>query len=157
MTLPVARVANTLPFRRDDLFRPFEQMFDQIVNQFQDNEFKNLKSGFPRLDILHDESSFVIEVAMPGVSPEDVRVEIEPVNTGHSTLHISGKMERTRQDADYYVRELSRRAFRRSVLLPREIKGDPEAVFRNGLLTLSWKHEGSPGVTPIKVISVKTE
>ena len=159
-------------FTRDDFFRPFEQMFDEIVNQVTGRDFKPLKAtaGYPRLDVLTHDNKFVVEVAIPGVNPSDVHVEIEPAayvsgtsNLRSTTpaendiLHITGHMETVRQDANYHVRELSRKAFRRSMYLPKGLKGDPEAIFRNGLLTLTWEIDAPTPVKPEnKVIEIKT-
>lgn len=173
MTTLVRRVSPAISpfsvFNRDDFFRPFEQMFDEIVNQVQGRDFKPLKAGagYPKLDVITHDGKFIIEVAIPGVNPEDVQVEIEPAkNTSevkatttadyYDILHISGHMETVRQDATYHVRELSRRSFHRSMCLPSGLKGDPEATFKNGLLTLTWQvQESLPPKPENRIITVK--
>lgn len=147
---------------RDDLFRPFEQMFDDLFNQVSGRGLSAAKGhvGYPRLDVYQGIGKFVIEVAIPGVDPADVRVEVEPGKAGANSqdvLHISGKMEAVPPDTVHFVRELSRRAFRRSMLLPANLRGEPEAVIRHGLLTLTWSLPTEPVRPTVRTIQVKTE
>jgi HSP20 family molecular chaperone IbpA len=49
-------------------------------------------------------------------------------------LSVSGRVSQEHyvdEKAQYYVRELRRSAFERSVYLPNNITGDPEAVMKN--------------------------
>lgn len=151
---------------RDQFFGPIEQIFDEVVNGLMGSDFKSLKSsGYPRMDVLDDGERFIVEVAVSGVNPEDIRVEVEPAKVvgdhpyaENDILHISGRMSNVRSHAQYHIRELSRKAFRRSMYLPTYIRGDPEAVFKNGLLTLSWKLEQPVRKEPNnRLISIKTE
>jgi len=148
-------------FHREDFFRPFEQVFDEILNQFTGRDLKSLRStaGYPKLDAISLDDEFIVEVAIPGVNPADVQVEIQHTKIGNDDrelLHISGHMEGYSEDANYHVRELSRRSFRRSMCLPRNLLGDPDAVFRNGLLTLKWKTSApAPPKPESKVVQIK--
>jgi HSP20 family molecular chaperone IbpA len=174
----VRRSQSLLPdlanFQRDDFFRPFEQLFDDIFNQLDTRNWKSsLKAspGYPRMDVMTRDGKFVVELAIPGINPEDVHVEVEPAGAEASqaknygidpeqfdVLHIYGKMEAAHEDAQFHVRELSRRAFKRSMALPKNLKGDPEAVFKNGLLTLSWEVENVLPAKPInRVIKIRAD
>jgi HSP20 family molecular chaperone IbpA len=152
------------PWAREDFFRPFEQTLDDILNHFEGYGFNNLKqqSGYPRLDVISHDNKFVVEVAIPGVDPADVKVEIHPgEQTEHTgtadSLVVSGKMKAdlVREGAHYHVRELSRKSFSRSMYLPKNIQGDPQATFTNGLLTLTWPLVPEVDTQPkVRVITV---
>ena len=150
-----------VPLNREDYFRPFEQAFDRILNEFQSHDLKNLKSnaGYPKMDVMTHGNEFLVEVAIPGVQPDQIKVEIEPRKNHdeHDVLSISGTMENTRTHAEYHIRELSRKTFKRSMLLPQYLRGDPQATYKNGLLTLIWQTSiPKPLKQETKMIEVKT-
>jgi HSP20 family molecular chaperone IbpA len=49
-------------------------------------------SNYPRLDIIVMNGSYRIEAAVPGVEPNDIKVEILPGNGSERLLKISGRM-----------------------------------------------------------------
>lgn len=131
---------------RNDLFYPFQQLFDNFYDDFYSDlspAGMKSKSGFPRWDIYQTSDDWVVEVAVTGCESEDVNVEIIPSDSSHKRiLKISGRVSSLNQLNDnisYSVRELRRSSFERSVYLPNEIKGDPEATLKDGILRLSWK------------------
>lgn len=138
---------NSVKPNRNDLFDPFQQVFDNFFNDFY-NEFSpstvKAKSGFPRWDIFQTSDKWIVEVAATGCEPEDISVEILPVNDHQNfsrMLKISGRISESfqnREDCKYFFRELRRSAFERCVYLPNELNGDPEATMKNGILKLSW-------------------
>ena len=54
------------------------------------------------------------------------------------------------------IRELRRSAFERSVYLPNNIAGDPEAIMKNGILKLTWNLPDKP-IPKIKKIEIKSD
>lgn len=161
--------------RREDFLFPLQKEFDKLFDEFFGpkrlpsllNGVK-LRSGYPKLDILVTDGKYRIEVAVPGVEPDDLRIEILQESDSSSDsiegpqyrmLRITGRMSHDYQcsnDTDYVFRELTRAKFQRVVRLPDEVKGDPEAVIKNGMLTLTWKLE-KPHEAEAKVISIKKE
>lgn len=129
---------------RDDLFSPFEQVFDDFfANFFRGSTFDKVKStsGYPKMDIFEEDGYWVVQAAIPGVKPEDVEVEIVPQEeVPFLTLRISGKMSEEVQtkDVKYEVRELKKSSFSRTIGLPGWVEGDPEASIKDGLLKLRW-------------------
>jgi HSP20 family protein len=127
--------------RRDDLIAPFEQVFDDFFNDFFRSDLttrvKN-STGFPKMDVVEADGKFTVSVAASGMTTDDLDVEVSPDNV----LTIRGKMNeehRAPEGATYYLRELRMSAFERRIKLPDHIKGDPHAVMKDGLLTLSWE------------------
>lgn len=157
---------------RDALFGPFEQHFNRMFDKvFGDDGLQSLrnigKSGYPKLDVIVSDGRYIIEAAIPGVSPSDLKVEILPYKDEASTwgidsskrlLKVSGKMSRDYQyskSTDYAVKELRRSYFERSMLLPSDLEGDPEAVIDNGMLRLTWNLPESQKPNKAKVVDVK--
>jgi HSP20 family molecular chaperone IbpA len=157
-------MTNLMP-RREDVFFPLQQEFDKLFDELFGpkrlpaflNGVKS-RSGYPKLDILVTDGRYRIEVAVPGVDPDNLKVEVVP-ESNHRMLRLVGRMSHDYQysnDTDYLYRELTRAKFQRVIRLPDEVKGDPEAVFRNGMLTLTWKLE-KPLEAEAKLIPIKKE
>lgn len=131
---------------RNELFYPFEQVFDKFFNDLYSDLSPNslkAKSGFPRWDIYQSDDEWVVEVAATGCEPDDVTVEILPTENSnyHRMLKISGRVAENFQLSDnvtYSVRELRRSSFERFVYLPNDVAGDPRATMKNGILKLAW-------------------
>src|SRR5262245_6206671 len=78
-----------------------------------------------------------IDVPLPGVKPEEVELTI----TGN-TLTIKGehKSRQEIKEEDYYRHEMHYGAFSRAVTVPETVDVEhPEAVFENGVLTMSFR------------------
>ncbi|MGB6042549.1 MAG: Hsp20/alpha crystallin family protein [Pirellulales bacterium] len=136
MALFIKKGGSLIP-RRDELFAPFETAIDRMVDDFFGNDFLDglKRARFPRLNAFERDGQWVIQAGVPGVQADDLDVEVS-----EGVVTISGKMESATEDKDvnYYVRELSSKSFRRQIRLPETIEGDPEAVLKDGMLTLSW-------------------
>lgn len=140
---------NTMKPNRNDFLDPFQQVFDNFFNEFFHNDLSlsslKSKTGFPRWDIYQTNSEWVVEIAATGCDPENISVEIFPVDDNPSfsrMLKVSGRIAegfQNKDDCKYFFRELKRSAFERCVYLPNEVSGDPEATMKNGILRLSWK------------------
>ncbi len=91
-----------------------------------------MRRWMPAMDLLESGDDFVLKADLPGVSEEDVTIELED-----STLTISGerKPEHQSEGEGYYRVERSTGSFSRSLTLPKGV--DPEAVtarFDRGVL-----------------------
>jgi HSP20 family molecular chaperone IbpA len=163
----------TLLPRREDFFFPLQKEFDKLFDElFGPKRLPSLlngvksRSGYPKLDILVTDGKYRVEVAVPGVEPDDLKIEILVesdsclgIETHQRVLRISGRMSHDYQysnNIDYLFRELTRAKFQRIVRLPDEAKGEPEAVIKNGMLTLTWTLE-KPLEAEVKLIPIKKE
>lgn len=133
---------------RDDLFAPFQEVFDNFFSEFwSDLKPVNIRSkaNFPKWDIYEDGKTWNVEVCLPpGMTEQDVKVELVPTNGNDPydrVLKISGKCSDEVEDKGrtYHAREIRRSAFTRSVYVPNELEGEPEAILKDGVLRLSWK------------------
>ena len=143
---------------RDSFFGPFEQVFDQLINEFKGPSFFDRvksNSGYPKMNISETGNDFDITVNVAGVAPEDLKIEVED-----KILRISGKThgQEENEDTCFYIRELTQRQFIREVRLPENIEGEPEATMKNGVLNLKWKlPEPQIEEKKIKTITIKQE
>lgn len=91
----------------------------------------------PRADIRETDHEYILEVALPGVGKEDVKVDITD-----DVLTVSGERRRPRGEGRgvWLRRESSYGAFLRSFTLPEGLHTeDVKARCRDGVLTLSLR------------------
>jgi HSP20 family protein len=124
------------PFRemmalRNRVDRLFESMFARPRGASLATIF-----DYPALDIYESDGKIKVDVPLPGVKPEEVEL-----TTSGNTLTIKGehKAKEEVKEADYYRHEMHYGAFTRAVTLPETVDAKhPEAVFENGVLTVSF-------------------
>ena len=133
--------------RREDMFmNPFKEMeslFEDLDNTFDRFFGKPLtrrsrgRSGFPSLrgpacDLRDMGDSYLCEVDLPGMSKDDIEVEVR-----EDRLKIKGEVKReTKEESEDYVRQERRyRSFNRDLQLPDDVISDEaEATLENGVL-----------------------
>jgi HSP20 family protein len=91
-----------------------------------------LRRWMPAMDLLETNDHFVLRADLPGMSEEDVKIELED-----ATLTVSGerKTEHESEQEGFYRVERASGAFQRSLTLPQGV--DPESVsasFDRGVL-----------------------
>jgi len=92
-------------------------------------------SWSPRVDVNESEKEIIIEAELPGISKEDVKVEVK-----NNTLTISGerKQEKKTEKNNFYRIERHYGKFERSFGLPETVQTDKvNAKFKDGILTLT--------------------
>lgn len=158
---------NLIP-RRDDFFAPVQQVFDDFFSDFfRSNPLDRIKGsgGFPKMDVYEDDGKFVVSLAASGMTAKDLSVEVRPdtsyrLDAPDTVLVIKGRMAeeyRTPDKAQHYLRELRASAFERQLRLPDHVKGDPKAVMKDGILTLTWQIEPIKKEPEVKKIAIETE
>lgn len=107
------------------------------------------------VDVYETASELVIKAALPGVKPDEVDIAIDG-----DTLTITGerKADEDSMDREYHRRELHVGGFERALRLPERFKAaKTDAVFENGILTLTIPKVEQAEVKHIKVQPVMTE
>jgi HSP20 family protein len=94
-----------------------------------------LRRWIPAIDVVENETDYVLRADLPGLSEQDVSIELE-----NEVLTVSGerKSEHEEHKQGYYRVERSSGSFRRSVRLPEGV--DPESVratFDRGVLEVT--------------------
>lgn len=107
--------------------------FDKIMDSFF-NTAPSRKVRVPSVDIRESESGYSLEAELPGLTENDVDVQVE-----ENLLTISSKKSEEKEEKNdrYVMRERSAMEFQRSFVLPKDADSQAiEARFKNGLLTL---------------------
>lgn len=158
-------ISNRTPPLKSDFSFPMQKMFDSFFDNFFDsffdskNQFKkdfNLKScDYPKIDIFSENDKMLLKAAIPGVDPNDVKIEI----TQDGLLKISGKssQENRSESSNYFSKELRMSQFSRTVQLPKYLTNkDPTAEVKNGMLTLTWDIPKPEEKETVRLIEVKS-
>jgi HSP20 family protein len=88
----------------------------------------------PAMDVYETEDKLVVTVELPGLSAEDVEVQVED-----STLTVNGKREFSSEVNEEHYHRIERRygSFSRAVTLPPQVDpGKVDARFEAGVLTV---------------------
>ena len=99
-------------------WEPFME-FGDLRSRF-DRMFEELTEGrrgqwTPAIDVVHDNDKLVLRADVPGIKPEEVKIEVED-----DILTVSGEHQETKEEKekDYLRRERRTGSFVRSVALP---------------------------------------
>lgn len=100
-----------------ELRSQFDRMLDEVMVDGRE------RTWTPAIDVVREKDKLVIRADIPGVKPEDVKVEVED-----DVLTVSGEHEERKEEKDkHYVRRERRYgAFQRSLVLPPDV--DPEKI-----------------------------
>lgn len=87
-----------------------------------------------KLDVSVSENEYKISVDLPGLSENDIQIELGP-----NTLIVKGQMKQDKESKgkQYYCVERSMGAFQRTLSLPEDVDQDAiSATMKNGLLVI---------------------
>ena len=130
-----------VPASRNDFLTPFDSMFDQMIGkafpsfekEFGVEFFGN--NSYPKVDVIDTTKSIEFEAEIPGLSKDEVSVEVEK-----GILSISGtkRQDQSNEDLTYIRKELKRSSFKRSFQLSNSLDHSKiKAKFENGLLLIT--------------------
>ena len=133
--------------------RWFDFPFDRVFDDFRSAaapEPRTAEAWAPRVDIREEKEAVLLNAELPGVSMEDVKVELE-----NGVLTISGekKAELTDTESGIYRTERVYGAFQRAFRVPDTLDADRiSAEYVNGVLrlTLPKRPETAPRQIAIK-------
>lgn len=116
-------------------WRPFSD-FAELRHRL-DQAFRDLSDGgqgawTPSIDLVRREDAVVLKADIPGIKPEEVKVEV-----ADDILTISGEHSEEKEEKDerYVRRERRYGSFSRSMALPKGVKPDEiDAAVDNGVL-----------------------
>lgn len=126
------------------------RLFEQNISRFT-NEPASMEMWAPRVDILESEEALTLRAELPGISPEDLDIQI----TG-DTLTLKGerKAQRTEKGQQFIRVERTYGAFQRSFSLGVPVKQqEVKAQYRDGILdiTLPKAEEARPKQIKVKI------
>jgi len=113
----------------------FTDVFDSIINDkfFSDKYITKT----PAVNIAETENDFQIELAAPGLSKEDFKINVEK-NILTVSAEKKAEAETESVDKKYSKKEFSYGTFKRTFTLPETVDYSKiEAAYNNGILNLS--------------------
>ena len=130
----------------------FNDAFNSIFkNPFFSERSFDTSSILPKARITEDKDNFFINLEMPGVTKEELKISLE-----NNVLSVSGTKKQTKktEETNLLMNEIYYGEFSRSFSVTDEIKKDNiEAEFKDGVLniTLPKVEEAKPVVKEIEV------
>jgi HSP20 family protein len=112
-----------------EMNRLFNTVFDAPAGAGND---RAARRWVPAMDLVETEEHFVLRADLPGMSQEDVKIELED-----NTLTVSGerKAQHEEREEGFYRVERSFGSFSRSLTLPKGVDADAvSASFDQGVL-----------------------
>jgi HSP20 family protein len=116
---------------QNEMNRLFNTVFDAPATPGNGG---TMRRWVPAMDLLETADHFVLRADLPGMTQEDVKIELED-----STLTVSGERQAEHEDKQegYYRVERAFGSFSRSLTLPKGIDADAvTASFENGVLEI---------------------
>lgn len=130
----------TLVKRNGSMMNSFPVLFDDLFNRdlfnWGSNNFSETNTSVPAVNIRETADNFAVEVAAPGMTKNDFKIELDG-----NTLTISsdkGNQTEQREDERYSLREFSYQSFQRTFNLRKDVVDIDriEAKYENGILHL---------------------
>ncbi len=126
--------------RRPSPFSELMTLRQAMDRLFDDTVFRPLNGYSPGdisrlpLNVRTTPEALLVEAELPGMQPEDVDITVE---NGTLTIRAESGGERTEEQGDWLVREISHGTVMRTVTLPTGLEADKaEATFEHGVLKL---------------------
>lgn len=148
--------------RRNRMYPEIPSLFNEFFNGdffngevFDSRNFDSLGEGstLPSVNIMDTENSFEIEVAAPGMTKKDFKIELN-----NNILTISSENEDSKEDRDenYTRKEFSYQSFLRSFRLPEnKVDGNKiNAKYKNGILFVSLPKKEEAKLKPVRMIEI---
>ncbi|MDY3783441.1 MAG: Hsp20/alpha crystallin family protein [Candidatus Cryptobacteroides sp.] len=138
--------------------RRYEQNWlPEIFNDFFANDWMNRTSTTaPAINVIEDETDYKVEVAAPGMTKEDFKVNVTDDNYLVLTLEKKNESKDEDKTRKYLRREFSYHKFEQSLALPEDVNRDEiKATVNNGILTIEIPKvkvtEKQPAVKQIEI------
>ena len=133
-------------------FPTFSTLIDELFNDSFINEGFNVKHAVPAINIKEVEDAFVIELAAPGNTKDDFKLDVD-----HDVMHISvDSTAKDEETKDHYTRrEFRFQSFKRSFNLPETVDTDKiEASYINGVLAVTLPKREEAKRKPARTIKI---
>jgi HSP20 family protein len=128
------RIVRYNPVLNDFAPTSFSHLVDRFFNESIGRSGGSAYSFVPKVDIIENEKSFEIHVAVPGMNKADFKIDLK-----ENQLTVSGERKFTREKDEKHFRSIETQygAFRREFTLPENVDGENiQAKYDNGILEL---------------------
>jgi HSP20 family protein len=125
-----------IQLKNNKMMPAFPSFIGNFFNDFLNDDFVNgnIVKSVPAVNISETANDFLVELAAPGLTKDDFKIEVE-----NGTLSISGgkQQEKNENTGKFTRREFSYSSFQRSFTMPENVNGENiSANYVNGVLTL---------------------
>lgn len=135
--------------RWNPMWDPFAEM-DEMMNRLPATMNSQMRAFVPAMNMYETDKAVVVETALPGINPENVKVSVEK---GVLTVQGETSKEHEVEDKNYYRKEVRSGSFYREVALPAPVLEDKvEATFEDGMLKITC-----PKSEPVKAKKVEVK
>lgn len=132
----------------------FDEM-DRALNEVFGKEFFPSalpRSTYPKMNVYDDDGNLCIDAYVPEVPKDKVAIKIED---NILTITGSSDMDKKVEDNKFYCRELSRRSFSRSVVLPDDVDlSKSSAEHKEGILKVRIPYKGKEENKKVTTINI---
>ncbi len=115
--------------KKNDWFSNF------LSDPFDEDKLQNpFKKAFPAVNISENEKDYFIDVCVPGIKKENLKL-----NISEGVLTLSYKTEESKEEKDksYFKKEFSSSSFERKMTLPKNcLENEIKASFNDGILNI---------------------
>jgi len=113
----------------------FNNLIDRFFNDKLTRGGGSAYSFVPRVDIIEEEKAFEIHVAVPGMSKDDFKIDL---NDNYLTISGERKFNREKKEDNFYSMETQYGTFSRSFSLPENVDANKiSAKYVNGILEVT--------------------
>ena len=114
----------------------FDKFFEGNMMDWNNSNYSSTDTTLPAVNVKENDDAFMIEVAAPGMTREDFKVNYD---NGKLTISSERKNEKNNEGENYTRREFSYQSFQRSFTVPENvINGDKiGASYKDGILNIS--------------------
>ncbi len=137
--------------------RELDNFVPKTFSQFLDSVFDDVLTGnrpmegvfMPGLDVKENDRSFEIEVMLPGINKDDIKIDLED-----RLLTVSGERKTVKEEDNvkYHLVESRYGRFSRSLTLPTNINRESiDASYTNGVLKITIEKDESAVTKQIQI------
>jgi len=113
----------------------FSDLLDSFFENDPNNFFSKNNFNVPATNIVENENSFELELAVPGMKKEDFKIDVE-----NNMLTISSEKQEEKEEKgkNYTRKEFVYGSFSRSFVLPKSVDSEKiKAEYKDGVLNLN--------------------
>jgi HSP20 family protein len=131
----------------------FDRFFENDLFDWSNRNYSNTSTTLPSVNIKESNNDFEVEVAAPGFTKNDFKIELN-----HDLLTISSGKEienETKEGQQFSIREFSYQSFSRSFTLPNSADGEKiGAKYENGILRIIIPKKEEARPKPARQITI---
>ncbi|MDA9596948.1 Hsp20/alpha crystallin family protein [Flavobacteriaceae bacterium] len=137
-----------------NLIKRQDPVFNSIIDDlFLNQDWSQIHSKAPAVNIIEVDDHFDIELAAPGKKKSDFKIELEE---GVLTIASDTETKSTEKEGSFTRKEFGYSSFKRSFNIPDTVALDKiTASYKEGILTISLPKKEEALPQPKKMISIK--